>query len=61
MTTPPHWRKSSHSGGNEGNCVEIADLDGHTGIRDSKNPAARHLVLTRRAFTTLLNDLTSQP
>ncbi|MEV4006166.1 DUF397 domain-containing protein [Actinomadura sp. NPDC049753] len=30
MTTPPYWRKSSHSGGGEGNCVEIAAPGGHT-------------------------------
>lgn len=32
------WRKSSHSGGEGGQCVEVA----HTKavIRDSKNPAA---------------------
>lgn len=30
------WRKSSHSGGNGGNCVELRNtLDA---VRDSKNP-----------------------
>ncbi|GAA0271522.1 hypothetical protein GCM10009527_079930 [Actinomadura nitritigenes] len=57
MTTPAHWRKSSHSGGNEGNCVEVADLNGHVGVRDSENPAAGHLTLTRRDFAALLADL----
>ncbi|MFB4303310.1 DUF397 domain-containing protein [Actinomadura sp. NTSP31] len=52
-----HWRKSTHSGGNEGECVEVADLDGHIGVRDSKNPAAGHLTLTRRDFTALLTRL----
>ncbi|WP_149262225.1 DUF397 domain-containing protein [Actinomadura sp. K4S16] len=58
----PHtrWRKSSYSGSNEGNCVEIADLHDHIGIRDSKNPASGHLTLTRQAFTTLLTHLTSR-
>ena len=58
----PHsrWRKSSYSGSHEGDCVEIADLNGHIGIRDSKNPAAGHLTLTRQAFTTLLTHLTSR-
>ncbi|MEU8304973.1 DUF397 domain-containing protein [Actinomadura sp. NPDC048955] len=55
------WRKSSHSGGDEGNCVEIAELDGHIGIRDSRNPAAGHLTLTRQHFTSLLAHLASQP
>ncbi|MEU4798718.1 DUF397 domain-containing protein [Streptomyces sp. NPDC023327] len=33
------WHKSSHSGGDGGDCLEVAD--GHPGIvpvRDSKNP-----------------------
>lgn len=29
------WRKSSYSGGNDGQCVELAP---HGAIRDSKNP-----------------------
>jgi len=34
------WRKSSHSGGTGGNCVEVAVLpDGGRAIRDSKDPA----------------------
>ncbi|WP_339154468.1 DUF397 domain-containing protein [Actinomadura luteofluorescens] len=58
---PTPWRKSSYSGSNEGNCVEIADLNNHIGIRDSKNLTAGHLTLTREAFTTLLTHLTSRP
>lgn len=34
------WRKSTYSGANEGNCVEIADLNDHIAIRDSKVPGA---------------------
>ncbi|GAA4378786.1 DUF397 domain-containing protein [Actinomadura verrucosospora] len=61
MTTPPYWRKSSRSGGDEGNCVEIAALNGHIGIRDSKKPAAGHLTLTHKHFTSLLAHLASRP
>ncbi|MEU9842514.1 DUF397 domain-containing protein [Actinomadura sp. NPDC048032] len=61
MTTPPYWRKSTHSGPDEGECIEVADLDGHIGIRDSKNPAAGHLTLTRQRFTSLLVHLASRP
>ncbi|HLV72765.1 uncharacterized protein DUF397 [Actinomadura hallensis] len=39
MTTP-RWRKSTHSGGDEGNCVEVANLGDHIAIRDSKVPGA---------------------
>ncbi|MEO3827171.1 DUF397 domain-containing protein [Actinomadura sp. B10D3] len=55
------WRKSTHSGGDEGNCVEIANLNGRIAFRDSKNPAAGHLALTRENFAALLARLTAQP
>ena len=33
------WRKSSWSGGNAGNCVEVArNLPGAVAVRDSKDP-----------------------
>jgi hypothetical protein len=32
------WRKSSHSGGNGGNCIEVASLPGVVAVRDSKDP-----------------------
>ncbi|GAA4242660.1 DUF397 domain-containing protein [Actinomadura meridiana] len=59
MITAPRWRKSTYSGGDEGNCVEIADLDVHVGVRDSKAPDAGHLTLTRRDFTALRARLVS--
>ncbi len=41
------WRKSSYSGTNGGNCVEIAsNLPGVVAVRDSKNPSGPALVLT---------------
>ncbi|MEU8800030.1 DUF397 domain-containing protein [Spirillospora sp. NPDC048819] len=65
MSTPgpsqAHWRKSTYSGGDEGECVEIADLDQHIAVRDSKNPGNGHLTLTRRHFSVLLARLASQP
>ncbi|MFG3205440.1 DUF397 domain-containing protein [Streptomyces sp. NPDC048192] len=37
MITPTSWKKSSFSGGGEGNdCVEVADLGTHIAVRDSK-------------------------
>jgi hypothetical protein len=37
--TNAEWRKSSRSGSNGGNCVEVArNLTGAIAVRDSKNP-----------------------
>jgi Domain of unknown function (DUF397) len=39
------WRKSSYSGGNGGDCVEVAVLsDGSRAVRDSKDPDGGALV-----------------
>jgi hypothetical protein len=50
------WRKSSYSGSNGGNCVEVAMLPGHSrAVRDSKDPGGPNLTFNRdewRAFTT---------
>ena len=52
----PVWRKSSHSGGESGSdCVEVADLSGAIGVRDSKNPAGPGLTLSGRSFAGLVN------
>jgi hypothetical protein len=41
------WRKSTLSGSDGGNCVEVANLSGgHRGVRDSKNPTGPALVFT---------------
>jgi hypothetical protein len=41
------WHKSSRSGSNGGDCVEVADnLPGVVAVRDSKNPAGPVLVFT---------------
>lgn len=52
------WRKSSYSGSNGGNCVEIAVLPDHSlAVRDSKDPDGPRLTFTRaewRTFTTAL-------
>jgi Domain of unknown function (DUF397) len=41
------WRKSSYSGGNGGNCVEVArNLPGIVAVRDSKNPDGPALTMS---------------
>ena len=45
------WRKSSHSGGNNGQCVEV----GHgAGIRDSKNADGGVIRLSGDAWAAFL-------
>jgi hypothetical protein len=54
------WRKSSYSGGNGGNCVEVADLgNGHRAVRDSKDSDGPALIFTPgewAAFTAGVRD-----
>ncbi|MEU0969981.1 DUF397 domain-containing protein [Streptomyces sp. NPDC005917] len=58
MTTPDNWRKSSYSGGGDGNnCVEIATAPTYTAIRDSKTPARAPLTFAPVAFTTFVQAL----
>ncbi len=49
--TGAQWRKSTKSGGNGGNCVEVADnLPGLVGVRDSKDPTGPALTFTPAAW-----------
>ena len=61
MTAPDFssaaWRKSSHSGGQTGQCVEVAHLSGLIGIRDSKNPDGTKLAVRPDAFRSLVQHL----
>ncbi|MER5621849.1 DUF397 domain-containing protein [Streptosporangium sp. NPDC002544] len=53
-----HWRKSTLSGGDGSNCVEIANLsNNHRGIRDSKNPTAPALILTPAAWAVFADSI----
>ncbi|WP_019633044.1 DUF397 domain-containing protein [Actinomadura atramentaria] len=44
------WRKSSRSGSNGGECVELATVPGTVAIRDSKDPQGPNLLLDRSSF-----------
>lgn len=50
--SPAVWRKSSRSSAEGANCVEVADLAGSVGVRDSKNPAGAVLTFTPAAWST---------
>jgi hypothetical protein len=58
--TDARWRKSSWSGNNGGNCVEVAtNLPGAVAIRDSKDPEGPVLALATaqwRAFAAAVRD-----
>jgi len=46
------WRKSTYST-DQGNCVEVArNPTGAVAVRDSKDPNAGHLVISRSAWAT---------
>ncbi|MFF9309573.1 DUF397 domain-containing protein [Streptomyces sp. NPDC014748] len=62
MATPMTWRKSSYSGGGEGNdCVEIADAPARIAVRDSKVPAQAVLTFPAGVFTTFVDALKAAP
>jgi hypothetical protein len=56
LTSGLTWRKSSFSGNNGGNCVEVGVTSAGevTGIRDSKRPAHGHLTVTAETFGVFL-------
>lgn len=51
------WRKSSRSGTQGGNCVEVADLDGVVGVRDSKDPDGPALIFSPAAWSAFLEGI----
>ncbi|MFB7498137.1 DUF397 domain-containing protein [Streptomyces sp. NPDC056161] len=54
------WRKSTYSGGDGGNCLEVAD--GHPAlipVRDSKNPHGPKLVFRAEAWSAFIENVSS--
>lgn len=49
------WIKSTYSGSDGGNCVEVASEPERVHIRDSKFPAFPHLTTTPNAWAALVN------
>jgi hypothetical protein len=47
------WRKSSRSGGQGGECVEVAALASVMAVRDSKDPEGPKLLLDMAAWRAL--------
>lgn len=49
------WHKSTRSGGNGGDCVEVArNLPGIVAIRDTKDPGGAALVFTHAEWDAFL-------
>jgi hypothetical protein len=54
--TNAQWRKSTFSGGNGGNCVEVArNLPGIVAVRDSKDREGPALVFTPQQWRAFLD------
>lgn len=54
------WRKSSYSGANGGECVEVGSPSGMIAIRDSKDPSGPKLIMSHndfRRFTEVIKNL----
>ncbi|MEU7740493.1 DUF397 domain-containing protein [Nonomuraea sp. NPDC049158] len=50
------WRKSTRSGPDGGNCVEVAELSGgRRGVRDSKNPSGPALIFTPGEWSAFIS------
>ncbi|MEV6368160.1 DUF397 domain-containing protein [Micromonospora musae] len=53
--TGAQWRKSTRSGSNGGNCVEVANnLPGLVAVRDSKAPAGPVLTFSPTAWVNFV-------
>ncbi|GAA2388859.1 DUF397 domain-containing protein [Streptomyces glaucosporus] len=48
------WRKSSYSGNEGGNCVEVATDPGTVHVRDSKEPGREPLAFPRTAWSAFV-------
>ena len=58
MLTPGTWKKSSYSGGGQGDaCVEIAQRATHIAVRDSKTPARATVTFSAAAFAPFIHAL----
>ncbi|MFB7657306.1 MULTISPECIES: DUF397 domain-containing protein [unclassified Streptomyces] len=55
----PQWRKSSYSGPNGGDCVEVADNCpvGSVPVRDSKNPAGPVVTVGAHAWQSFIKGM----
>ncbi|MGZ3140778.1 DUF397 domain-containing protein [Lentzea chajnantorensis] len=57
----PRWRKSSYSGGESGNCVEMRQTRNQLAVRDSKNPDGTVLRFSTEAGRAFVAAATAGP
>lgn len=50
-----NFRKSSYSGGQTQDCVEVADAPGMSAVRDTKHPEKGHLAFPSGEWAALLS------
>ncbi|MEU8128734.1 DUF397 domain-containing protein [Micromonospora sp. NPDC049049] len=55
------WRKSSRSGANDSNCVEVGEASSGLAVRDSKDPGGPALIFDRGAWSSFVTGLRSGP
>ncbi|MEU1439937.1 MULTISPECIES: DUF397 domain-containing protein [Streptomyces] len=55
------WFKSSYSGGDGDDCVEIATCPSTIHVRDSKNTDGSHLILSPTTWADFLNYASTTP
>ncbi|GGU94687.1 hypothetical protein GCM10010211_72260 [Streptomyces albospinus] len=48
------WYKSSHSGGDQGECLEVARGHAHVPVRDSKRPTGPALVFPSQTWSAFV-------
>jgi hypothetical protein len=53
------WRKSSYSGTNGGNCVEVASVVGDVAVRDSKDRDGARLAVPAAAWRAFMRRVQS--
>ncbi|GAB7049386.1 DUF397 domain-containing protein [Catenuloplanes indicus] len=51
------WKKSTRSGPNGGDCIEVATANEHIYVRDSKNPDAAVLTVGPHAWTRFIREI----
>ncbi|PSK99556.1 uncharacterized protein DUF397 [Murinocardiopsis flavida] len=54
------WHKSSHSGANGGDCVEIAETPDIVHMRDTRHRELGHLAFHTDAFTAFIADVRAE-